>query len=85
MLYKFEELAMDFISKLPKVKHYDEFISMLKDLRVKLKKLSKDPYEKKAFELFDLVAWIDSKLEGRPYAEIVREKLDKANAVVEKV
>ena len=39
--------------------------------------LSKDPYESRAFEHFDFISWLESKIEKRPFVEIVREKAKK--------
>lgn len=39
-----------------------------------MEKLLKIPYESKALEYFDFVSWLESKIENRPFAEVVREK-----------
>ncbi len=41
---------------------------------VQFKKLKTDPYEKGAFEYFDFISWLESKIENRPFAEIIKEK-----------
>jgi tetratricopeptide (TPR) repeat protein len=75
LLHKFEEIAMDFIKKLAKVQTDKEYVVSLKILKEKLQRIQNDPFEKKAFELFDLISWIDSKLEGKSYSEITKRKL----------
>ncbi|MCE2504749.1 MAG: hypothetical protein J4G05_11960 [Chlorobi bacterium] len=39
-----------------------------------MEKLEDDPYESRVFRFFDLRSWLQSKIEGRDFAEIVREK-----------
>ena len=36
--------------------------------------ISDHPYEGKAFEYFDYISWLDSKIEKKPLEEIVRKK-----------
>jgi hypothetical protein len=44
------------------------------ELRKDFVELSEDPYEKKAFEYFDYISWLDSKIEKKPFEEIVKRK-----------
>ncbi len=74
-LYKVEGAVLDFMRKLNKtvvgkkdVK--EEFSSFI----VKLTEILKDPKEQKALMYFDLISWLESKIEGRPLAEIVKSK-----------
>lgn len=39
-----------------------------------LKSYEEHPYEKRAFLYLDVLSWLESKIEGRPVAEIIREK-----------
>ncbi len=39
-----------------------------------LKKYENHPYEKRAFLYLDILSWLESHLEGKPVAEIIREK-----------
>ncbi len=43
-------------------------------LRNDLVRITKDPQEKQALEYFDLISWLESKVDGRTFAEVVREK-----------
>ncbi len=48
----------------------DEF----QKLYVQLKKYEHHPYEKRAFLYLDILSWLESHLENRPVAQIIREK-----------
>ena len=43
-------------------------------LHTELKKYEDHPYEKRAFLYLDIISWLESHLEGRPVADIIREK-----------
>ncbi len=74
-LYKVENTILNFIrSKLPKVDTARKLIHAFKELKTELEEITKDDFEKKALEYFDFISWLESKIENRPFAEIVREK-----------
>ncbi|MEO8513492.1 MAG: hypothetical protein ABI543_08035 [Ignavibacteria bacterium] len=62
-LFKVELLILEFIRKLPNVKREDDIYFMLNSLGKSLVKLKNDNYEKNAFEYFDLLKWVNSKIE----------------------
>lgn len=39
-----------------------------------LKKYENHPYEKRSFLYLDILSWLESHLQNRPVAEIIREK-----------
>ena len=43
-------------------------------LKSDLEKILKNPYELEFLVDFDIISWLDSKIEKRPFAEIVRKK-----------
>ncbi len=49
----------------------DEF----KKLHKRLKEYEDHPYEKRAFLYLDILSWLESNIEGRPVADIIKEKL----------
>lgn len=75
-LYQFETILLRFIRKvLPKI--HPETSGLLlafKKLKIELEKVVKDPFERKALDYFDFISWLESKIEKRAFAEVVREK-----------
>ena len=51
-----------------------DLISRFKDLKSEMIEIAKDPFEKTAFEYFDIISWLNSKIEKRSFAEIIKEK-----------
>lgn len=74
-LYKFETIVLDFIrKKLNKIDTKEKKKIAFTELKEELLKLSKDPFEKKPLEDFEFIEWLESKIENKPFAEIVRKK-----------
>lgn len=83
-LYKEELIILEFIRKvMPKIYSAVEtqYVASLQKsfgvLLKKLKLLSSKTVEQKAFGSFDFISWLESKVEGRTFAEVVREKVKK--------
>ena len=69
---------MNFIrKKIPKIITDKERIVVFKELKIELEEITKDPFEKKALEYFDFISWLESKIENKSFAEIVKEKAGK--------
>ena len=73
-LYKIESSVLNFLRRSPSFDTPEKLTSAFKKLRSELILLQKDKYESRAFEFFDFISWLESKIEKRPFAEIVREK-----------
>jgi hypothetical protein len=73
-LYKTETLILNFFHK--KILKYTgkELVAEYKILRSDMQKVIEDPLENKLLNYFDFISWIDSKIQHKPYAEIVRSK-----------
>lgn len=76
-LHKLEKLLLQFIGKLlhinPRVKK--EITGLFSEIKSALEKLMRDPDEAMVLiEYFDYVSWLESKITGRPFEKIVKEK-----------
>ncbi|MGQ0828013.1 MAG: hypothetical protein ACT4ON_06430 [Bacteroidota bacterium] len=73
-LFKFETLVLEYIrKKMPKINSAKDLKSAFKELKEKMLILKKDKHEKRAFDYFDFISWLESKIEKRPFAEVVKE------------
>lgn len=76
-LFKAETLLLNFFrTDLLKVDNSNERIAAFNKLKQSFMLLKKDSYESKAFEYFDFIAWVNSEIENRPFAETIREKME---------
>ena len=74
-LFKFENIILNFLEKkILKIKTRKELIEEFIKLKMELVPLEKDPKESAPFKEFDYIAWLKSKIENRPFAEMVKEK-----------
>jgi len=74
-LFNVEKLLLHFIKeKMPRIKTKTDLINSLIEVKNELEEITKDPLEKNAFYSFDLISWIESKIEKRSFESIVRQK-----------
>ncbi len=74
-LYKIESAILLFIrKKLLVIFDPRELAEAFRDLKEDILKITEDAFEKKALEYFDFISWVESKIEKRPFAEIIKEK-----------
>lgn len=74
-LFKFEKAIINFMGiKLPKINNQRELIQAFKTLKKEFEILSKNNFEKAGMEIFDFISWMESKIENRLFADIVKEK-----------
>lgn len=81
-LSKQEDLQMvqkeifNFLRKTPKISRKNIKKEFTK-LREALIKHTKDPYERRPFLYLDIVAWLDSKIEGRRIQDVIRQRKER--------
>lgn len=52
-------------------------LSEFEKLRQQLLPLESNPYEKRAFIYFDIISWLECKIQSRPVQEVMQEKAKK--------
>ena len=74
-LYKVEKVLILFLRiKLNKIKTKKDELKAFKGLKEELISICKDPQEARFMEEFDVISWLESKIENRPLDDILREK-----------
>lgn len=74
-LYKLEKTILLSIRKLIDVNSKKDALKFFVQLKKDLEPIVKDPLEKKFLAYFDIMSWLESKIENRNFAEIVKSKL----------
>ena len=72
-LHLYQQYILDFIRNLSKdtrTSLRDRFVS----LRTKMITLSESKYDKRPFVYFDIISWLDSKIENKTVGEVIKEK-----------
>lgn len=72
----YQNYIFKFLRKLPGMMP-EQLKGAFIDLKEKLLALTNNPYEKRAFIYFDIISWLESKIEGRSNQLIIREKAEK--------
>ena len=73
-LYKIENLLIQFVRTILAIKSNKEQIEVFKTFKKELTSIYNDPLEANFLNFFDAVSWLESKIENRPFEEILREK-----------
>lgn len=72
--YQFDSFLLKYLRKLIGIHDKTEQLEFFKQGRRELLLLLKDKTESRALDYFDFLSWFDSKIEKRPFSEIVKEK-----------
>ena len=69
----FQKYILKFLRRLGYISR-SELTNAFKELYEQLLPLTNDPYEKRAFIYFDIISWLESKIQKRPVKVIMQEK-----------
>ena len=73
-LQQFQSYILGFIKHLDKNMTQEEIIHQFQKLRNQLLPLVDSPYEKRAFIYFDIISWLESKIQGKKVGDIIKHK-----------
>ena len=76
-LFFAETLIFDFLKKSSRLNDQKNLITLFKEYKVEFEKLYENKFEKKIFDYIDLVTWLESKIAGKKYGELAKEKKEK--------
>jgi len=82
-LYKYENLVLEFITKAINAPEEHELIRLYSNLRDELIKISEDKFEKNALEQFDVISWLESKINKKSFAETLKANAKKHKAGID--
>ncbi len=72
-LHLFQKIIMKFLRKLSSITR-DQLTDAFKELREQLIPLNDKFYERRPFIYFDIISWLESKIEKRDVQEVIKEK-----------
>jgi len=74
-LYEVEALVIGFVRKsLSGNNTPQQLIAAFKVLKQDMEKATKNPHERRALDYFDILSWLESKIEKKKFADVVKEK-----------
>jgi len=71
--YLYEKIVLDYLRRSFRVKTKEGLIELFALMRNDLLKIKDDPYEQSAFDAFNLIPWLDSKIENITFLEAARK------------
>ena len=74
-LHAFQQYILEFLKNLSREITPKQLIDRFKELRDQLIVLSQSKYDKRAFVYFDIISWLESKIEGRSVEDIIKSKI----------
>jgi hypothetical protein len=77
-LHRAQKEILFFLRKLPGTPP-ENLNKAFENLLATLKKLQKDPYEKRPFLYLDIISWLESKISNIPVQKIIQAKHNKIN------
>lgn len=73
--FNYADLLLDLFEKhIPKADSKEKLITLFKTSAEQMKRIFKNKTEAKALNYFDYISWMESQIENKPFAEIVRKK-----------
>jgi hypothetical protein len=73
-LHEFQKIILNFLKRLRDEITPADLIKGFQGLKEQLLPLAANPYEKRAFIYFDIISWLESKIEQKPVQEIIKAK-----------
>ncbi len=74
--YKVENAVLNFKRRAYRINSKEKLKELFTELSLKITEITKDPYEKIALEYFDLLFWLESKIENKKFADVVKVKTE---------
>lgn len=73
-LHRFQKAILSFLRKLAEEFKEEDLIPEFKKLLNKLTPLQESAFEKRAFIYFDIISWLESKIDGKRVGEVIASK-----------
>ncbi|MEQ9164669.1 MAG: hypothetical protein RLO12_00310, partial [Fulvivirga sp.] len=73
-LYRFQKAILSFIRKLAGEFSEDDLVPEFEKLLNLLIPLQNRPFEKRAFIYFDIISWLESKIQGKRVQDVIAQK-----------
>jgi hypothetical protein len=73
-LQRYQNLILGFLRNSQQYNTQKKLIAAFADLKIEMQKLQNYRYEKRAFIYFDIISWLESKIENRLVEEVIKSK-----------
>lgn len=73
-MHSFQRYILSFLKKLGSGITQEELLNQFENLRKQLIPLEENPYEKRPFMYFDIISWLESKIQKKRISTVIKEK-----------
>lgn len=73
-MHSFQRYILSFLKKLGSGITQEELLNQFENLRTQLIPLEENPYEKRPFMYFDIISWLESKIQRKRISTVIKEK-----------
>ncbi len=75
-IYKYEQIIIKFMKRSLRANTEKALVELFEEMKYELDAILKDEYEKHAFDAFNILPWLKSKIEKKSMREILHEETD---------
>lgn len=72
-VYKYENIILKYLRISFRIKTMSELDEMFKNMKRELEEIKDDPLEQNAFDAFNILYWLDSKVKKIPMMELIKK------------
>lgn len=73
-VYVYENIILKYLKRSFRIKSNSELDEMFFDMKKEMEKIYSDPFEQNAFDAFNILYWLESKIKKIPMIEVMKDK-----------
>lgn len=74
-VYKYENIIQKYLRKSFRIKTNKELQDMFREMKQELEEIFHDEYERNAFDAFNILPWLESRIRGISTIQVIKEKI----------
>lgn len=74
-VYKYENIILQYLRRSFRISSQKQLAEMFEEMKRDLEKIADDPFEQNAFDAFNILYWLDSKIKNISVAEVMKKQL----------
>ena len=71
-VYKYENIIQKYLRKSFRIKTDKELKEMFREMTIELEAIRNDEYEKNAFDAFNIIPWLESRIKNVPIYDVIK-------------
>lgn len=84
-VHKFERVTLEFLKKLILLQDSTQFLQLVKDYLKQFRALENDPFERMILMNFDIISYLESKLQDKDFAQIAQSRRHQKDLAIDQI